>query len=192
MVARAGSWGQLYGRSSAAVNSRSGSSGRWPELCSAVGRWDPRDAPKTDPLIGKFARLVLARLAVNAVRVDLTIMDSAGLFGKAGADVIAIGLDLPAQLDHRRAKLRRRDRGHGFPGSAETGCHYRLLNRGIAALGTGDVARLPLRLERVPVAKPALELVAAGATQREQDHRDDLLELSIYTRIDGVRNSRRQ
>src|SRR6202022_1911297 len=145
------------------------------EHYSGVGRWDPRDAPKTDPLIGKFARLVLARLAVDAVRVDLTIMDAADLFGKAGADVIAIGLDLSAQLDQCGAKLRRRDRGHGFPGSAETGCHYCLLNRDIAAFGTGNVARLLLRLERVPVAKPALELVAVGTTQREQDHRDNLL-----------------
>src|SRR4029077_9613574 len=157
-----------------------------------VGGGYPRDAPKADPLIGKFARLVLARLAIDAVRIDLTVMDAAGLFGKAGADVIAIGLDLPAQLDQCRAKLRRRDRGHGFPGSAAAGGHYCLINRGIAAFRTGDVTRLPLRLERVPVAKPALELVAAGATQRAQDHRDDLLGWSIYPRIDGVRNSRRQ
>src|SRR5215831_15225471 len=142
---------------------------------SGVGRRDPRNAPKADPFICKFARLVLAGLAVNAVRVDLAIMDAAGLFGKTGADVIAIGLDLPAQLDQRGAKLCGRHRRNGLPGPAETGCHYRLLNRGIAAFGTGDFARLPLRLERVPVAKPALELVAVGTTQREQNHRDDLL-----------------
>src|SRR5439155_26746190 len=100
MVAFAGSPGQLHGRRGTAVNSppklartadperrRSDRIGR----CSAIAGRDPRDAAKADALIGEITRLVLARLAIDAVRIDLTVVDAAGLLGKAAADVIAIG-----------------------------------------------------------------------------------------------------
>src|SRR6516164_5801701 len=107
-------------------------------------------------------------------------MNTAGFFGKAGAHVMAIGLDLPAQLDQRRAELRRRHRWDRFAGAAEAGGHHRLPHRRVAAVGTGDLAGLPLRLKPVPVAKPPLEFVALGTTQREQDHKDDLRTMLLH------------
>src|SRR5215472_7449701 len=161
-------------------------------LHSAVGRRDPGDAAKTDPLFAELARLVLAGLAINAVGIDLAVMDTTRLLGKTVADIIAIRLDLPAQLHQSRPELRWRNRRHGVPGAAEARGHDRLFDRSVAALGAGDLARLPLRFEPVPVAKPSLELVAVNTTQREQDHRDKLLAPVFYTRRDGTRNYRRQ
>src|SRR6516225_4427393 len=152
--------------------------------CSAVGRRDPRNAAKADPLIAEFAGLVLTRFAIDAVRIDLAIVDAASLLGKAIADIIAVGLDLPAQLDQCCTELYGRHRRHRFARSAETRGHHRFFHRSVAAFGAGDLTGLLLRLEPVPVTKPPLEFVAASTAQREQDHRDDLRSV-LYTRRDA-------
>src|SRR5207247_7366752 len=121
--------------------------------CSAIGGRDPRDAAEADALIGEIARLILARLAIDAVRIDLAVMDAAGLLGKPIADVIAIGLDLLPQLDQRRAELRRRDRRHCLARPSEARCHHRFLDRGTDAFGAPDLACCPLRPESVPATK---------------------------------------
>src|SRR6202035_5056521 len=136
---------------------------------------DPRDAAKADPLILEFSRLLLAGLAVDAVRIDFAIMDAPGFFGKALADVIAMALDLPPHFQQRRAKLCRRYRRRCLPRSAEARRHYRFLDRGLTAFGAGDLAGLLLRLEPISVTKPSVELVAMSTAQREQDHRGNLL-----------------
>src|SRR5215472_7698875 len=96
-------------------------------LHSAVSRRDPGDAAKTDPLFAELARLVLAGLAINAVGIDLAVMDATRLLGKTIADIIAIRLDLPAQLDQSRPELRRRNRRQGLSRAAEARRHDRLL-----------------------------------------------------------------
>ena len=101
-------------------------------------------------------------------------MDAARLLGKALADVIAVGLDLAPHLRQRGAHLGRRDR-RLVARASDIGRHQRLLDLRIAAIRTGDLARLLLRLKPVAVAEPALEFMAGSASQREQDHRADLL-----------------
>src|SRR5438046_67806 len=123
MVAVARFGGQLYGHGGAAVSPPR----------SAVGGRDPGDAAKADPFIGEFSRLLFARLAVDAVRVDFAIMDTPGFFGKSVADVIAMGLDLLPNLTQRRAKLRRRDRRRGLSRAAEARRHHRFLDRSLTA-----------------------------------------------------------
>src|SRR6266403_1731216 len=71
---------------------------------SAVGMRDPGDAAKADPLIFEFSRFLFAGLAVDAVRIDLAIVDAPGFFGKALADVMAVGLALRPHLRQRRRK----------------------------------------------------------------------------------------
>src|SRR5262249_58612942 len=133
-----------------------------------------------DPFIGEFMRLVFARFAIDAVRIDLAIVDAASLLSKAVPDVIAIGLDLPAHLDQRRAELRRRHRRHCFARTPDTRGHHRLFHRGVAAFRARDLAGFLLRLEPIPVTEPALEFVAVSATQREQDHRDNLRMVDLH------------
>ena len=43
---------------------------------------DPGDPAKADPLIREFSRFLFAGLAVDAVRIDLAVMDAPGFFGK--------------------------------------------------------------------------------------------------------------
>src|SRR5580693_1923792 len=136
---------------------------------------DPGDPTKADPLIREFSRLLFAGLAVDAVRIDFAIVDAPGFFGKALADVIAMGLDPPPHFDQRRAKLCRRNRRRSLPRAAEAWRHHRFLHRGLTAFGARDLAGLLLRLEPVSVTKPPFELVAMSTAQREQDHRGNLL-----------------
>src|SRR5262249_49480410 len=102
------------------------------------------------------------------------------LLGKAATDVIAMGLDLPTHLDQRRAELRWRHRRHCFARTSDTRCHHRLFHRSVAAFWACDLASFLLHLEAIPVTKPALEFVAVTATQREQDHRDNLQALHLH------------
>src|SRR5438445_13281606 len=139
-----------------------------------VGWRDPGYAAKADPLIGQISRFFIGSLAIDAVRIDLTVVNTAGFFRKAIADVIAVGLDAAAHLDQRCAKLSGRNRRRGFPRAAETRSHYRLFDRSIAAIGAGNLAGLLLCFEPVAVTKPPLELMAVSTTQREQDHRHHL------------------
>src|SRR5439155_7311014 len=135
---------------------------------------DPRDAAELDAFLGQGLRFVVARFAIDAVRIDLAVMNAARLLGKALADVIAIGLDLAAHLRKRGEHLSRRD-WRLIARASDIGRHQRLLDLRIAAIRTGDLARLLLRLKPVAVAEPALEFMAGSASQREQDHRADLL-----------------
>src|SRR5579863_2188950 len=101
-------------------------------------------------------------------------MNLARFLGKALADIIAIGLDLTAQLDKRRAQLGGRQR-RGLPARApDPRRHQRLLDLRVAAIRAGDLARLLLGLEAVAIAEPALEFVARSAAQGKEDHREDL------------------
>jgi 2-polyprenyl-6-hydroxyphenyl methylase/3-demethylubiquinone-9 3-methyltransferase len=101
---------------------------------SAVGRRNPRDLAEFDPLIGKLARLAVGGLAVNPVRVGFTIMNSARFFGKLGADIIAMSLDLPAHLDQSLTHLGQRPGcGHRFSRTRYTRRHHRLFDRGVPA-----------------------------------------------------------
>src|SRR5690349_9321416 len=136
---------------------------------SAVGLRDPGDAAKTDPLILEFSRLLFAGLAIDAVRIDFAVVNAPGFFGKALADVIAVGLDLSPHLEQRRAKLGRGDRRRCFFRSGEARRHHRFFDRGLTAFGASDLASLLLRLEPISVTKPSFELVAISTAQREQD-----------------------
>src|SRR5215469_1920724 len=138
---------------------------------SAVGGRNPGNPSKFDPLVGELPRFCFAGLAVNAMRVDLAVMNPARFLRKLSADVIAVDLDLAPHFEHRGTELRGRDRRGCLPRSAEPRRHDRLFDRGIAAFGASDLTRLLLRLEPVTVAKPALKLMALGTAQREQDHR---------------------
>src|SRR5438876_7276714 len=124
MVAVARSGGQLHGHGSAPVSDG-----------SAVGRWNPGDSAKTDALISELARLLLAGLTVDAVRIDIAVMNAAGLVGEAAADIVTISLDLPAHLAQRRTELCGRDRRKIVPRAADPRRHHRLFDRGIAAFG---------------------------------------------------------
>src|SRR5215471_9990887 len=138
---------------------------------SAVGGRNPGNPSKFDPLVGEFPRFCFAGLAVNATRVDLAVMNPARFLCKLSANVIAVDLDLAPHFEQGGTELRGRDRRGCFPRTAESRCHDRLFDRGIAAFGASDLTRLLLRLEPVTVAKPALELMPLGTAQREQDHR---------------------
>src|ERR1700732_3793626 len=96
MVAFAGLGGQLYGHGSAPVNGAG----------SAVGWRHPGDAAKADPLIVQLPRFFDGGLAVDAVRIDLAVVNAAGLFRKTVSDIVAVGFDLPTHLDQRRTELR--------------------------------------------------------------------------------------
>src|SRR5262249_6177718 len=102
-------------------------------------------------------------------------MDAARFLGKARADIVAIGFDLTAQFQQRRPHLRRRDRRLPLAGAADVRRHDGLLDPRIAAMRASDLAGLLLRLETLAVAEPRFEFVAGSASQREQDHRADLL-----------------
>src|SRR6516165_1728224 len=160
MVAFPGPRGELHGRGGAEV-SRDG---------SAVGRREPGDSAKTDPLIVKLAGFFVTGFAINAVRVDLAVVNAAGFLGKAVANVVAIRLDLPPHLPQRRAELCGGHRREGLSRASQTRCHYRLLDRSVTATRAGDLTRLLLHLEPVSVTKPPLELMTVSAPQREQDH----------------------
>src|SRR5258708_3111223 len=142
---------------------------------SAVGRWDPGDSAKADPLVGKLLRLPEGGLGVDAVRMDLAVVNPPRLLCKAVADIIAVRLHLPAHLDQSSAELGGGNRRSGFPRTGETRRHDGLLDRGVAAFRAGDLTGLLLRLEPVPVTKPRVELMAVSTAQREQDHRHHLL-----------------
>src|SRR5882724_9874497 len=157
--------GQLHAHGSAPM-SRAG---------SAVGRRDPVNSAKVDPLVGKLPRLLHGGFAVNAVRIDLAVVNAPRLLGKAVADIIAVRLHMPAHLDQSSAELGRGNRWSGFPRAGETRRHDGLLDRGAAAFGAGDLTSLLLCLEPVPVTKPRVEFMAVSTTQREQDHRHHLL-----------------
>src|SRR5207302_10519947 len=80
-----------------------------PASRSGVGL-DPGDAAELDALFGQRLRFVAARLAIDAVRIGLAVMDAARLLGKALADIIAVLFDLPAHFHQRGAHLRPRYR----------------------------------------------------------------------------------
>src|SRR5215469_2283907 len=141
---------------------------------SAIGGRDPGNPAKADALVGQFPRILFAGLAIDAMRVDFTIMDPPGFLGKAVADVITMRLDLPTHLEQRRPELRRGDR-RSFPRARQAWRHHRLFYRRIAAFRARNLAGLLLCLEAVPVTKPPLEFMAVRTAQREQDHRDNLL-----------------
>src|SRR6516162_1266393 len=138
---------------------------------SAVGRRNPGNPSKFDPLVGELPRFCLGGLAVNAMRVDLAVMNPARFLRKLSADVIAVDLDLAPHFEHRGTELRGRDRRGCLPRTPEPRRQDRFFDRGIAAFGASDLTRLLLRVEPVTVAKPALELMSPGTAQREQDHR---------------------
>src|SRR5580692_3953624 len=147
---------------------------------------NPGNPAKADPLIFEFSRFLLAGLAVDAVRIDLAIVDAPGFFRKALADVIAVGLDLPPHFDQRGAELCRGDWRGDLPRSAEARRHYRFLDRGLTAFGAGDLAGLLLRLEPVSVTKPPFELVAMSTAQRKQDHLGQPPSRQLYTGPSGL------
>src|SRR6266851_3769828 len=71
------------------------------ERSLSVGRGNPGDAAERDALIRQFARFFGARLAIDAVRIGFAVMNAARFLGEALADIIAIRLDLTAQLNQR-------------------------------------------------------------------------------------------
>src|SRR4029079_13365001 len=79
--------------------------------------------------------------------------------------------DLTAQFDQHRAHLGRRQRRNILVRASDVRRHQRLLDPGVAASWTRDLAGLLLRLERVAAVEPALEFVLGVAAQREPDHR---------------------
>src|SRR5216683_8211644 len=120
--------------------------------------------------------LVLRGLAIDAARVGFTVVDLARLFGKALADVIAIGLDLGPQLAEFLPDLDRHGRhlGGGCRGLlaalADARRHGSLGGFGIAAFGAGELAAGHLPVGGAAVTKPGLEDMALGAFDVEQDH----------------------
>src|ERR1700730_11624634 len=80
-----------------------------PASRSGVGL-DPGDAAELDAFLGKCLRFLATRLAIDAVRVGLAVMDAARLLGKALADIVAVFFDLPPHFHQGGAHLRRRYR----------------------------------------------------------------------------------
>ena len=126
---------------------------------SAVGRRDPGNLAELDALLGEFARLVGAGLAVNAARVGLAIVNLARLFGELRTDIVAIFLDLLTQRDQRLPHLHRRHRRPRSRAFPMLGRHQRLLDLRVAAFRAGDLARLLLRLTGRAIAEPRFEFV---------------------------------
>src|SRR4051812_35537708 len=109
--------------------------------------------------------LLVAGLAIDAALRRLAIMDAACLFGEARPDIVAIGLDLLAQLlEHRlgverHAGGRRRYRRRRLARLADPRRHHRLADLAVAAQGTAQLLLRQLRLIGGAAREPALELV---------------------------------
>ena len=76
------------------------------------------------PSSASVARFGRRRLAIDAARLGLAAMDAARLFGEARADIVAVGLDLLAQLLQRRGRIcgaRRGRRRLGVPVAGAVG-----------------------------------------------------------------------
>src|SRR5271170_3466653 len=131
-----------------------------PPVSSTVARREPRNLAKGDPLVGQFARLGVVRLAIDAVRFGLAVVNSPRLFRKMAPDVIAMGFDPSTHLNQRAAQLgQRRRRGRYLTRATHSGRHYRLFDRGVAAMGTGNPAGRLLRFKPGAVTEPPLELM---------------------------------
>src|SRR3954462_10979667 len=148
-----------------------GHGARYCGAASGVAWRNPGDLAEFDALLGQFARFLGGRLAIDAARIDLAVMDFARLLGEALADIVAIRFDLTAQFEQGRAHLSRRQRRDVLVRTPDIRRHQRLFDPVIAAGRTGDLARLLLRIEGIAAAEPALEFVLGVATQREPDHR---------------------
>src|SRR5260370_25637545 len=82
-------------------------------IALAVVAGKPGDARKLDAFLGEVTGLVLRGLAIDAAGVALAVVDLARFLGKLVADIVAIGLDLGAQLTELLADLDRHGRHLG-------------------------------------------------------------------------------
>src|SRR5690606_2923944 len=150
---------------------------------------------EVDAVLGEGAGFLGRRLAVDAARLDLAEMDPARLLGEFVADIVGVLLGL---LGHRlqpgerlalflahgeRHLLLLAPRRHGRR-------HQRLLDPRRLADRAGDEAALPLRLEILAVAEPAVEGVLVVAGEREADHRAAPASASSAVPAWATRNSR--
>src|SRR5262249_18312683 len=129
-------------------------------------------------------RFRLARLAVDAARLGLLVVDAPGLLGELRADIVAVALDVLAELAEEAHGLRQLlllGRGGGGRGGvgwrggaarAAGHCrrHQRLLDLLVAAGRAAQHASLALLVVGRAVAEPSLELMPGLAAQVVQDH----------------------
>src|SRR5437868_604265 len=74
-------------------------------VVALVPSWNPRQAAELDALFGQCLGLLVGGLAVDAALVAFAVMDLARLLGELRPDMLAVLLDLLAQLEQRLAHL---------------------------------------------------------------------------------------
>ena len=130
------------------------------------------DTDAADALIDQIARFLVGRLAVDAARFGFAIVDLPRLLGEAIADIVTVAFDV---LTQRHQSLAHLLRGIVAVGAATLGCHRRRHDRlrdlAVAAGRADNLLLLHLPLESLVAAKPAFELVPAGATEIKVNHR---------------------
>src|SRR5215203_2825034 len=157
----------------------------------SIASGNPRQAAELDAFLGQRLGFIIAGLAVYAALVALAVMDLAGFLGELVTDMLAVLLDLGADLDQRLAQLLghvTRQRGHlllvrrrrgrrcrrigrrlldlDLPGAlAQPRRHRCARDLGLAAHGAADQGFLLLPFVGLAVLEPAFELVALGAAQ---------------------------
>src|SRR4029079_3304653 len=136
--------------------------------------------------LGLFGR----RLAVDASRRHLLVVDLPRFLREARTDVLGLGLDFGAQLAHGRRELamgrhplrlgfRRLDgrrclrdlpRPLALAARDHAGCHQRLRHLARAAVRTGKQVALRLLVEGGAIGEPGLELVTLLALETVANH----------------------
>src|SRR5258707_100884 len=91
------------------------------------------DGPALDAFFGEPRRVLRARLAVNAARISLAVMNAACLFGETLAYIVAIRLDMAPQLLQGFAQVGRRRRRLGLARARHARRHRRLGHAVVAA-----------------------------------------------------------
>src|SRR5262249_20792032 len=145
-----------------------------PDGALAVVPGDPGNAAHLDSLLVERLRFLVGGLAVDVALLDLAVVDTPRLLREASAHVVAVLLDLLAQLAQNlahRSHLRWRGRRRGRLALADTRRHRRLLDPPAAADRAGNPSAGHLGIESVTVGKPCLEDVVLRALQIEQNHR---------------------
>src|SRR5258708_22532752 len=168
-------------------------------LLALVSARAPGQAAELDAFFGQRLGLLVGGLAIDAALVALAVVDLARFLGELRPDMLAVLLDLLAQLQERLAHLlghmlgQRRhllllrgrcrsgrrcglrlrfDHGlaHLVTSPADARRHAGARHLAVAAHGAADQGLLFLSFVGLAVLEPALELVALGAAQSVKKH----------------------
>src|SRR5258706_15893025 len=159
-----------------------------------VAAGNPRQAAERDALFGQRLGFFVRGFAIDAALAALAVVNLARLLGEFWPDMLAVLLDLLAQLEQRLTHLlgyvlgerrhlplfrrrrrsgRRSNRRLGldralarlFASSADPWRHGRAHDLAVAAHSAADQGFLFLAFVGLAVLEPAFELVALGAAQ---------------------------